>query len=285
MITSKTSFLALIGNPVSHSLSPIMQNAAIQYLGLDLIYMAIPCKDEDLEIVVNSLKKMNCKGLNITIPFKEKVFNMCSEISPVAKKVKAINTLKLTDNKDWIGTNTDIDGFIYPLKNLNLIKKRSLVLGSGGAARSVIQGLIKLKLSKITIISRNKSSLNELITNFKNDIEIEGLLSTNNEINNLIQETDLIINTTPVGMSNTINNDEIPFGKNFWDSINSKTIVYDLIYNPSPTPFLKFCDKKGCMTIDGTQMLIAQGAKSLSFWTNGLEVPFEVMHDALKEYL
>ena len=285
MITSKTSFLALIGNPVSHSLSPIMHNAAIQYLGLDLIYMAIPCKDEDLEIVVNSLKKMNCKGLNITIPFKQKVFNMCSEISPVAKKVKAINTLKLTDDKDWIGTNTDIDGFIYPLKNLNLIKKSSLILGSGGAARSVIQGLIKLKLSKITIISRNKSSLNELITNFKNDIEIEGLLSTNNEINNLIQETDLIINTTPVGMSNTINNDEIPFGKNFWDSINSKTIVYDLIYNPSPTPFLKFCDKKGCMTIDGTQMLIAQGAKSLSFWTNGLEVPFEVMHDALKKYL
>ena len=285
MITSKTSFLALIGNPVSHSLSPIMQNAAIQYLGLDLIYMAIPCKDEDLEIVVKSLKKMNCKGLNITIPFKQKVFNMCSEISPVAKKVKAINTLKLTDDKDWIGTNTDIDGFIYPLKNLNLIKKSSLILGSGGAARSVIQGLIKLKLSKITIISRNKSSLNELITNFKNDIEIEGLLSTNNEINNLIQETDLIINTTPVGMSNSINNDEIPFGKNFWDSINSKTIVYDLIYNPSPTPFLKFCDKKGCMTIDGTQMLIAQGAKSLSFWTNGLEVPFEVMHDALKEYL
>ena len=285
MITSKTSFLALIGNPVSHSLSPIMQNAAIQYLGLDLIYMAIPCKDEDLEIVVNSLKKMNCKGLNITIPFKQKVFNMCSEISPVAKKVKAINTLKLTDDKDWIGTNTDIDGFIYPLKNLNLIKKSSLILGSGGAARSVIQGLIKLKLSKITIISRNKSSLNELITNFKNDIEIKGLLNTNNEINSLIQETDLIINTTPVGMSNTINNDEIPFGKNFWDSINSKTIVYDLIYNPSPTPFLKFCDKKGCMTIDGTQMLIAQGAKSLSFWTNGLEVPFEVMHDALKEYL
>ena len=285
MITSKTSFLALIGNPVSHSLSLIMQNAAIQYLGLDLIYMAIPCKNEDLERVVNSLKKMNCKGLNITIPFKQKVFDMCSEISPVAKKVKAINTLKLNDNKDWIGTNTDIDGFIYPLKKLNLIKKSSLILGSGGAARSVIQGLIELKLSKITIISRKKNSLNELITNFKNDIEIKGLLSTKNEIKNLIQETDLIINTTPVGMSNSTNIDELPFGQGFWDSINSKTIVYDLIYNPSPTPFLKFCDKKGCMTIDGTQMLIAQGAKSLSFWTNGLEVPFEVMHDALKEYL
>ena len=165
------------------------------------------------------------------------------------------------------------------------MKKSSLILGSGGAARSVIQGLIELKLSKITIISRKKNSLNDLIANFKNDIKIEGLLSTNTAIDNLIQETDLIINTTPVGMNNTANDDEIPFGQSFWDSIKQKTIVYDLIYNPSPTPFLKLCDKKGCMTIDGTQMLIAQGAKSLSFWTNGLEVPFEVMHDALKKYL
>ncbi len=285
MITSKTSFLALIGNPVSHSLSPIMQNAAIQYLGLDLIYIAIPCKNEDLEIVVDSLKKMNCKGLNITIPFKQKVFDYCSEISSVAKKIKAINTLKLKDNKNWSGTNTDIDGFIYPLKKLNLIKKTSIVLGSGGAARSVIQGLIDLKLSQITIISRNKKSLNELISDFKNDIKIKGLLNTNPEIDNLIQESNLIVNATPAGMSKTTNHDALPFGKSFWENINSNTIVYDLVYNPSPTPFLKYCDKKGCMTIDGVQMLIAQGAKSLSFWTNGLEIPFEVMHDAIKKYL
>ena len=79
MISSKTSFIALIGNPVSHSLSPIMQHAALQYLGLDLIYIAIPCKDDDLELVLNSLKKINCKGLNITIPHKEKVFKLCSD--------------------------------------------------------------------------------------------------------------------------------------------------------------------------------------------------------------
>ena len=123
------------------------------------------------------------------------------------------------------------------------------------------------------------------MTNFKNDIKIEGLLNTDIKIDNLIQETDLIVNTTPVGMSKTKNDDQLPFGQSFWDNINSNTIVYDLIYNPSPTPFLKFCDKKGCMTIDGKQMLIAQGAKSLSFWTNGLEVPFEVMSDAIKKYL
>jgi len=132
MISSETSFIALIGNPVNHSLSPIMQNAALQYLGLDLIYIAIPCKNEDLELVINSLKKINCKGLNITIPHKEKVFNLCSEISPIASKLKAINTLKLNSEKEWSATNTDVEGFIYPLITLNLIKKESIVLGSGG---------------------------------------------------------------------------------------------------------------------------------------------------------
>ncbi len=286
MISSKTSFIALIGNPVSHSLSPIMQNAALQYLGLDLIYIAIPCKDEDLELVLNSFKKINCKGLNITIPHKEKVFNLCSEISPIANKLKAINTLKLNSKKEWSATNTDVEGFIYPLKNLNLAKKKSIILGSGGAARSVIQGLINLNLSTISVISRNKASLNELIKNFDNQIQLQGFLNNDDQAQILIQEADLIVNTTPVGMKTTKNeNNLLPYGEAFWRSLNSKTIVYDLIYNPAPTPLLKFSAKKGCMTINGLEMLIAQGMRSISFWTDGLEVPFHVMNDALKKYL
>ncbi len=286
MISSKTSFIALIGNPVSHSLSPIMQNAAFQYLGLDLIYIAIPCKDEDLELVLNSLKKINCKGLNITIPYKEKVFDLCSEISPIANKLKAINTLKLNSEEEWSATNTDVEGFTYPLKKLNLIKKQSIVLGSGGAARSVIQGLKNLNFSKISVISRNKSSLDELTKNFKNQIEIKGLLNSDNQAQNLIEEADLIVNTTPVGMKTAENETNVlPYGEDFWRSLNSKTTIYDLIYNPAPTHLLKFSAKKGCMTIDGSQMLVAQGLKSLSFWTNGLEVPFHIMNDALKNYL
>ena len=283
MITSKTSFIALIGNPVSHSLSPIMQNAALRYLGLDLIYIAIPCKDEDLELVLTSLKKVNCAGLNITIPHKEKVFKLCKEICPIANRLKSINTLKLNSEKEWSGTNTDVEGFIYPLKNLHLTKKQSIVLGSGGAARSVIQGLINLNYSTISVISRNESSLNELIKNFGNQIAIKGLLNQDNMVQGLIQEADLIVNTTPVGMT-TITNGEnlLPYGETFWRSLNSKTIVYDLIYNPSPTHLLKFSEKKGCMTIDGLQMLVAQGIKSLSFWTDGLEVPFHIMNDAIK---
>ncbi len=286
MISSKTSFIALIGNPVSHSLSPIMQNAAFQYLGLDLIYIAVPCKNEDLELILNSFKKINCKGLNITIPHKEKVFNLCSEISPIANKLKAINTLKLNSEKEWSATNTDVEGFIYPLKNLNLAKKKSIILGSGGAARSVIQGLINLNLSTISVISRNKSSLDELIKNFDNQIQLEGLLTNDDQAQVLIQEADLIVNTTPVGMKTTrYENNVLPYGETFWRSLNSKPIVYDLIYNPAPTPLLKFCAKKGCMTIDGLEMLVAQGMKSISFWTDGLEVPFHVMNDALKKYL
>jgi len=286
MISSKTSFIALIGNPVSHSLSPIMQNAALKYLDLDLIYIAIPCKAEDLELVLNSLKTINCKGLNITIPYKEKVFNLCSEISPVASKLKAINTLKLNSEKEWSATNTDVEGFIYPLKTLNLIKKESIILGSGGAARSVIQGLINLNFSTISVISRNKSSLDELIKNFGSQIEIQGFLNNDNRAQNLIEEADLVVNTTPVGMKTAKNEiNLLPYGDYFWRSLNSKTIVYDLIYNPAPTHLLKFSANKGCMTIDGLQMLVAQGIKSLSFWTDGLEVPFHIMNDALKKYL
>ena len=286
MISSNTSFIALIGNPVSHSLSPIMQNAAFQYLGLDLIYIAIPCNDEDLELVLNSLKKINCKGLNITIPHKEKVFDLCSEISPIANKLKAINTLKLNSEQEWSATNTDVDGFIYPLKSFNLKNKQSLVLGSGGAARSVIQGLINLNFSTISVVSRNKSSLDELIKNFANQIKIQGLLNNDSQVENLIEKADLIVNTTPVGMKKVVDDmNVLPYGEAFWRSLNSKTIIYDLIYNPAATPLLKFSEKKGCMTINGLQMLVAQGLKSLSFWTNGLEVPFHIMNDALKNYL
>ena len=112
------------------------------------------------------------------------------------------------------------------------------------------------------------------------------MLNNDNQAQNLIEEADLIVNTTPVGMKTSrYETNILPYGETFWRSLKSKTIIYDLIYNPTPTPLLQFSAKKGCLTIDGMQMLVAQGVKSLSFWTNGLEVPFHVMNDALKNYL
>jgi len=286
MITSKTNFLALIGNPVNHSLSPIMQNAAIKYLGLDLIYFSIPCNEKDFEIVIRSLSKINCKGVNVTIPFKEKVVSYCSKISPLAEQIKAVNTLKPNGKGEWHGINTDVEGLIYPLESLNLANKKAIILGSGGAARSAIQGLINLKMSEIIVISRNQISLDSLLNDFKKQYLLKGVSSKDPNISNLINSADLIINTTPVGMINNTDSKELlPFGDNFWTSLNPKTVIYDLIYNPQETPLLSFSRKKGCQTINGMKMLVAQGAKSLSYWTDGLEIPIEIMEEAIKKYL
>ncbi len=286
MITSKTNFLALIGNPVNHSLSPIMHNAAIKYLGLDLIYFSIPCNEKDFEIVIRSLSKINCKGINVTIPFKEKVVSYCSKISPLAEQIKAVNTLKPNGKGEWHGINTDVEGLIYPLESLNLANKKAIILGSGGAARSAIQGLINLKMSEIIVISRNQISLDSLLNDFKNQYLLKGVSSKDPNISNLINSTDLIVNTTPVGMFNHASTkEEMPFGDNFWRSLNSKTVIYDLIYNPQETPLLNFSQKKGCQTINGMKMLVAQGAKSLSYWTDGLKIPIEIMEEAIKKYL
>ena len=119
---------------------------------------------------------------------------------PLLQQTKSNNTLKLNSEKEWSATNTDVEGFIHPLKTLNLKKNQSIVLGSGGAARSVIQGLINLNLSRISVISRNKSSLDELTKNFENQIALHCLSNNDKEVQNLIEEADLIVNTTPVGM-------------------------------------------------------------------------------------
>ena len=103
---------------------------------------------------------------------------------------------------------------------------------------------------------------------------------------NLINSSDLIVNTTPVGMINNTDSKELlPFGDNFWTSLNPKTVIYDLIYNPQETPLLHFSRKKGCYTINGMKMLVAQGAKSLSYWTDGVKIPIEVMEEAIRKYL
>ena len=286
MISSKTSLLGLIGNPVTHSLSPIMQNAAINHLKLDFVYLALPCEIKNFAAVLDALKRVNFKGLNITIPFKEKAFELCNNMTPIAEKTKAINTLKLDNRGEWFGTNTDVEGFIYPLRKFNLRSKKSTILGSGGAARSAIQGLIDLGMSEINVISRNENSLRKILLDFENQFKINGLLANNSSITKTIGDSNLVVNTTPVGMNvQKFDQQNIPFGENCWKLLHKETIIYDLIYNPKETPLMQLSAKKGCSTIDGSEMLVAQGAKSLSFWTNELEIPIDVMRNSLKQYL
>ena len=290
-ITGKTSLVGLLGQPVSHSLSPIMHNAAYEEMGLDWCYLAMPCDKSDLKKVTKALRLVNCKGLNITIPHKQEVLKACDKLSEIANDIQAVNTLIPEKNNQWVGANTDVEGFLTPLKNHNLTNKSVVVIGCGGSARAIVMGLKNLRIQKITIIGRNENSLNIFVKNMKNllakrSISIEGINHTNSNISPLIEEADLIINATPIGMnSNNNKQEDIPLGKSIWHCLSNKTILYDLIYTPRPTKWLKLGQQKNCFTIDGLDMLVQQGAFSIKLWSGFNDIPVKIMKSTAEKHL
>jgi len=290
-ITGKTNLVGLLGQPVNHSLSPIMHNTAYEVMGLDWCYVALPCDSKDLEKVTKALRYLNCKGLNITIPHKQEVLKSCNKLTKIADSIKAVNTLIPEKNNQWIGANTDVEGFLSPLKDHNLSDKSVVVIGCGGSARAVVMGLSSLNIKKITIIGRNKTSLDIFIKNMSNllskiDIAIEGINNENLNILPHIIEADLIINTTPIGMNNSnATQENVPLGTEIWDSLSNETILYDLIYTPRPTKWLKLGKQKNCFTIDGLDMLVEQGACSIRLWSGFNDIPVEAMRSSAKKHL
>ncbi len=290
-ITGKTNLVGLLGQPVNHSLSPVMHNAAYEEMGLDWCYLAIPCDRENIEKVTTALRLVDCKGLNVTIPHKQEVLKACNKLTETANKIQAVNTLVPEKNNQWIGANTDVEGFLMPLKNHNLINKSVIVIGCGGSARAVVMGLNNLNISKITIIGRNKNSLNIFITSMKNllsknQISIEGIDNKELDITSYIEEADLIINTTPIGMNDQNNvKNNIPLGNEIWNCLSNKTILYDLIYTPRPTSWLKLGQRKNCFVIDGLDMLVGQGALSIKLWSGFNDVPIQIMKSSAKKHL
>ena len=290
-ITGKTNLVALLGQPVNHSLSPIMHNAAYEEMGLDWCYVAIPCDKKNLEQITTALRLINCKGLNVTIPYKQEILKTCTKLTSIANDIQAVNTLIPEKDNQWIGANTDIEGFLVPLKDKNLTNKNIVVMGCGGSARAVVMGLNSLNVKKITIIGRNKISLNIFVKKMKelstkNKVLIEGINNETLNVRTYIEEADLIVNTTPIGMiSKNIEQESIPLGHDIWDSLSNKTILYDLIYNPRPTNWLKLGQEKNCFTIDGLEMLVEQGALSIKLWSGFDNVPTEIMKSSAKKHL
>ena len=293
-ITGETRLLVLLGNPVSHSLSPIMHNAALEEMGINWCYLAIPCETNDLETITSSLKRMDCKGINITIPHKKSVLTLCNEVSKIAKEIQAVNTLIPHSQLNWRGTNTDIEGFLEPLYNKNLQGKNAVVLGSGGSARAIVAGLRRLKLKNIIVLSRRLESLNMFLQDANqsskltnNDTTlIKGIIPDKIKEIEHIESSQLIVNTTPIGMKvlNEIN-PSMPFGEEIWHHLKEQTILYDLIYNPRPTHWLKLGSKKNCVIIDGLEMLVRQGAASLKLWSGYKDIPIETMKIAAINHL
>jgi len=263
----------LIGYPLSHSLSPKLHSLAYKSGNIQAKYSKIELIPERFGEQINQLKKQDFNGFNVTIPYKTKFIPYLDFLDETVKLTGAVNTIKIINDK-WHGYNTDVKGFLYPIQNNAKQFRKCLILGNGGAARAVLYALLNFAHpDKITIAARNEITLKILQQNFKqikNDCDIE--ISKIEQVGDSLVEFDLIVNTTPLGMYPNIN--ESPLPDKF--DLKPKAIVYDLIYNPNETKFLK--DAKNncpeCITINGKIMLIAQAMESIKIWT-GVEIQVE----------
>lgn len=289
MITGKTKLLGVIGNPIEHSLSPVMHNAAIATLGVDYVYLPFPVKPEDLQVAISGFAAIGTIGFNVTIPHKQAIIPLLSEVSPIARAVGAVNSVWRTD-KGWSGTNTDVEGFLAPLLNLSPSSQErdwsqttALVLGYGGAARAVVAGCAQLGVQQVKVIGRSPQKLNDFLDSWLNS-RLPVRLSVHNwqELPHLLSEANLLVNTTPIGMYPRV--DESPLNADEIAKLPKGAIVYDLIYTPNPTLFLKLAKQQGMEAIDGLEMLVQQGAAALQIWLQQ-SVPVDVMRQSLRRHL
>ncbi|MFN6561160.1 MAG: shikimate dehydrogenase [Nostoc sp. ChiSLP01] len=286
LITGKTKLLGVIGHPVEHSLSPVMHNAAIAHLGLDYVYLPFPIEPQNLEVAIAGFAAIDIVGFSVTIPHKQAIMPLLAEITPIAQTIGAVNTVSRKDNK-WVGTNTDIEGFIAPLQTTykqDWSQKVAVILGNGGAARAVVAGCHQLGFAKIYVLGRNVQKLQAFCDSWINSPIDENLqVGTWDELANLIPQADLLVNTTPIGMYPKV--DESPLSVEEIANLPTGAIAYDLIYIPKPTQFLKLAEKQGAIAIDGLEMLVQQGVAALKIWLQQETVPVEVMRQALQNHL
>jgi shikimate dehydrogenase len=283
-ILGTTKILGVMGFPVSHSLSPVMHNAAIAAMGLDYVYVPFPIPVEDLPAAITGLKAIqSVQGFNLTIPHKVEVIPLLDEVLPIAKAVGAVNTVKRVGDR-WVGTNTDVAGFLSPLKQLNCDWGNSpaVILGSGGAAKAVVAACLELGCPVIHVVGRDSKKMKKFhgaMTSQLHDYNLRVHPWTS--IPHLLEVAGIVINATPIGMASDPNT---PISEAEMDLLPDQAIVYDLIYTPRPTKFLQIAAARGLKAIDGLEMLINQGAIGLEFWLDQ-PVPIEIMRQALITHL
>ncbi|MGK7888753.1 MAG: shikimate dehydrogenase [Leptolyngbyaceae cyanobacterium] len=283
MVTGTTQLLGIIGHPVEHSLSPVMQNAAIAHLNLDYLYLPFPVQPERLPQAMTGLEAIGVRGFNVTIPHKQAVIPLLTSVSDTARAIGAVNTVYRGES-GWCGTNTDIIGFLAPLKaHSGWTEGTTVVLGNGGAARAVVAGCAQQGCQHIQVVSRNLDELEPFRASWQGspiqpNLTVQGW----DHLSNLPDDTTLIVNATPVGMYPLV--DASPLTDEQWFQVSPQCIAYDLIYTPSPTLFLQQAQKRGAIAIDGRDMLVQQGAAALGIWLE-TQAPVAVMAAALNRAL
>ena len=246
----------VIGNPIEHSLSPILHNYWIKNNGIDAIYEKQKLNEDELEQLILQVKEKKINGINVTVPFKKAIIAFLDELSTEAESTQSVNTIYLKDNR-VIGHNTDIFGFETSIKKsrYNLSDKEVLILGAGGVVPSIIFALNKMKISKIKISNRTKEKAENIKTVFKNIEIVEW-----GEVPNF----DMIINATSIGLKR---DDKMNLD---FSLISKNKFFYDVIYNPKETNFLKTGQSLGNITLNGKLMFIYQALSAFKIW-HGLE--------------
>ncbi len=281
-IGGATSLVGVLGDPVRHSLSPAMHNAALQELGLNWVYLALPTPTAQLAAVLEGLRAVECRGLNVTLPHKQAVAQLCQGLSPLAERVGAVNTLIPEAEGGWSGTNTDVEGFLAPLRGQTWAGRDALVLGCGGSARAVVAALVELGLARIWVAARRREPLERFVADCRawapqlEPLEWAGLEAP-------LQTAALVVNTTPVGMasaSDPSSAGQCPLSPAELEALAPGCSVYDLIYTPRPTRLLEAAAARGCPTVDGLEMLVQQGAAALRLWSGLAQVPVATMRAA-----
>jgi len=280
-VSGGTQVVGVFGYPVEHSLSPAMHNAAFAALRLPYIYIPFPVHPQDIGPAIRSLPTLGIVGVNLTIPHKESVLPYLDEITPEARDVGAVNTVHCIAGR-LLGDNTDGYGFYEPLRELGLEAggRRVVVIGAGGAARSVVFRLARAG-AQVTLANRTP----ERAVRLAQAVESAGFgpvvrpleLTRSQELAQAIFEADLLVQTTQVGMyPHTEALPPIPM-----DALHANLLVYDLVYNPVETLLLRQARERGCRTLSGVKMLVFQGGAAFRRWT-GVWPPTDVMEAAVR---
>ncbi len=277
-------YVGLIGHKLRHSISREFQQAAFDYLNLDVRYELWETDEQVLPQIIEGLHCPEKLGANVTIPYKEKSLCFLDELDEMARRIGAVNTIVNRDG-GLIGYNTDGTGFIKALcqdAGFEPEGKRAIILGAGGAARAVGYALVEAGVASLTIINRTTERGEALASSLKSSgSEVRAATWRDGRTLQALAECDLLVNCTSVGMKNGEAENQLPIDARL---IPTRALVYDVVYNPVETPLLAAARQAGARTMGGLSMLVYQGAESFELWT-GKPAPVDIMMAAAKKAL